>query len=97
MMNVSFEAASNICGRESSPRSYARLVLDRPTWVTITILAFVGCLNFAGVVRASAQEAQAVSCEEKCSIEQKQCLDSLQTQELCDYDYKQCVKACQAK
>jgi hypothetical protein len=97
MINVSFEAARNICGRESAPPNRIRLVFNRPAWVAITILAFVGCLNFAGVGRASAQEAQAVSCEEKCSIEQKQCLDSQQTEDLCGYDYKQCAKACGAK
>jgi hypothetical protein len=95
MINVSFEAASNICDRESVPRSCVRLVLDHPTWAAITFLAFVCCLNFVSVDRASAQEAQA--CEEKCKIEQKQCLNNGSSEELCEYDYNQCVKACGAK
>ena len=97
MINVSFKAARNICGRESVARSRVRLILDRPTWVAITLLAFVGCLNCASVDRASAQETQSVSCEEKCSIEQKQCIQNQSSPELCDYDYKQCEKACEAK
>jgi hypothetical protein len=81
MINVSIESIAKIC----SPVKAAAL-----------LLAVGSCLSFASLNRAHAQESS-VSCEEKCSIDQKQCLYNGSSEELCDYDYKMCKKACSEK
>jgi len=79
MINISIESIAKSCG---------------PAKAAVLIFAVAGCLNFASMNRARAQE---VSCEEKCSIEQKQCIYNQSSEELCDYDYKMCKKACSEK
>jgi len=91
MINDSFETANKICNRKSVAR---RRGFDRLAWMAIAILAFAGCLNFASLDRARAQEAQTMSCEDKCTHQKKVCLYNGSSPELCDYDYKVCVKAC---
>jgi hypothetical protein len=81
MINVSIESIAKIC----SPAKAAAL-----------LLSVAGCLYFASMDRARAQESS-VSCEEKCSIDQKQCIYNGSSEELCDYDYKMCKKACSEK
>lgn len=81
MNNVSIESIAKIC----SPAKAAAL-----------LLAVAGCLYFASMDRTRAQESS-VSCEEKCSIDQKQCIYNGSSEELCDYDYKMCKKACSEK
>ena len=63
-----------------------------PAKAAALLLAVAGCLYFAGMNRTHAQES--VSCEDKCSIEQKQCIHNQSSEELCDYDYKMCKKSC---
>jgi flagellar basal body-associated protein FliL len=93
MINDSFETASNNCNRESTSRRRVRLVLLQ-VWVVIAILAVVGYLNFASADRARAQEAETMSCKEKCTHQEKVCLYNGGSEEMCDYDYKVCKKAC---
>ncbi len=96
-MNDSFETVGNVCKRESALRGFTQLVVDRPVWTAFAILAFVGCVSFVSTERAQAQEAQSVSCEDKCYHDKKVCLYNQSSPELCDYDYKQCKAACAEK
>ncbi len=77
-----------------SSESFAKI--SGPAKAAALMFAVAGCLNFAAVDRARAQESSP-SCEEKCSIEQKQCIYNQSSEELCDYDYKMCKKACAEK
>lgn len=81
MNNVSTESIAKICS---------------PAKAAAFLITVAGCLSFASMNRAHAQESS-VSCEEKCSVEQKQCLYNGSSEELCDYDYKMCTKACSEK
>lgn len=67
-----------------------------PAKAALFIFAVAGCLSFAAIDRARAQESS-VSCEEKCSTDEKQCIYNGSSEELCDYDYKMCKKACAEK
>jgi hypothetical protein len=79
MINVSIDSITKISG---------------PAKAAVLIFAVAGCVTFASIDRARAQE---VSCEEKCSTDEKQCLYNGSSEELCDYDYKMCKKACSEK
>jgi hypothetical protein len=91
MINDSFETANKICNRKSASR---RRDLDRPPWMAIAILAFVGCLNFASTDRARAQDAQTISCERKCTNVENKCHNEGGTDEMCAYDKKECLQKC---
>jgi hypothetical protein len=98
VINDSFQTASMICNGESISRRRVRLVLARAAWVTIAILAFAGCLNFASVVRAQVQEStKGMTCEELCTHKKKVCEYQGSSPELCKYDYNECIKACSEK
>ena len=92
MSNETFETVNKVSSRASASLGRIRLVLYRPAWVAVAILAFAGCLNFAGAGRAQAQES--MSCEDKCTHQRKVCEYNGSSPELCKYDYNECVKKC---
>jgi hypothetical protein len=93
--NETFETVNTVKSRASASLGRIRLVLYRPAWVAVAILAFAGCLNFASAGRAQAQES--MSCEDKCTHQRKVCEYNGSSPELCKYDYNECVKACTEK
>jgi hypothetical protein len=96
--NETFEPVNTVKSRASASLGRVRLVLYRPAWVAVAILAFAGCLNFASAGRAQVEEStQGMNCEQKCTHQRKVCEYSGSSPELCKYDYNQCVKACTEK
>jgi len=86
----SFETSGNICYRASASCRFIRLVLAS------AVVAF-GCLNFASIERARAEQAQTLSCKDKCQSVENACHNQGGTDEMCAYDKKECLEKCDEK
>jgi hypothetical protein len=74
-----------------------RLISGRHIRGAIAMLVFASSLSITSIANAQTDPESQAACEEKCSNEEKQCLNAQSSEELCDYDYKQCAKACEKK
>jgi hypothetical protein len=93
MIKVSSGRASDAEGQVKARGRFGRLLSDHPVRVAATVLMFAG--GFTITSSAYAQAAQdTASCVEKCTSDEKTCLNQGASEEMCDYDKKQCQKAC---
>jgi hypothetical protein len=85
--------ASDADRPNSSRWRFVRGLSDHQIKLAAAILMLAGFNVTAGAYAQTSQESVA-SCVEKCSGDEKQCIQNGSSEELCDYDFKMCKKAC---